>query len=464
MGSDLVKFVVGFLVIGLPVLFLLLWLQERGRYEKLRARFASVLDIEEETAKVSVERDSVLQDLDSLRKDCAEKSDSVLQDLENLRKDYAEKREVYDRLMGEVAIFDEKLAFAEMGVYEPHFDFGDSESFKKKISAVRERQKAMVKNKVAVTCETEWVLEGSKAKGRAMTNRLIRLTLRAFNNECDAAIANTRWNNVNAMEKRILNTASQIDKLNTSNKVVIEEDYLSLKLKELFLNHEYREQIKLERDEQAEARRLEREEKRLLQEAKAAEKEEEKYSKMLAQAQSEIAGKTGQDVKQMQEHIQELKKKLEEAHALSERSRAMAEKTRSGYVYVISNIGSFGEDIVKIGLTRRLDPDDRVRELGDASVPFPFDTHAMIYSDDAPTLESALHSEFHDRRVNVANQRKEFFRVGLDEVENAVKRLQPDASFFKDREAQDYHETIARRRAKAERTSTELDNDLPSSI
>jgi len=106
-----------------------------------------------------------------------------------------------------------------------------------------------------------------------------------------------------------------------------------------------------------------------------------------------------------------LEKLLAEAHAKSERAQAMAEKTKSGFVYVISNIGSFGDDVVKIGLTRRLDPSDRVRELGDASVPFLFDTHAMIYSEEAPALEAALHAEFAEQRINAANMRKEFFRV-----------------------------------------------------
>ena len=124
----------------------------------------------------------------------------------------------------------------------------------------------------------------------------------------------------------------------------------------------------------------------------------------------------------------------------------MAEMTRSGYVYIISNIGSFGDNIFKIGLTRRVNPDDRIRELGDASVPFRYDTHAMLYSDDAPALEKALHEEFSDRRVNAANMRKEFFRVSLEEVEDAVGRIAPDASFFKDREAQEWHETLAMRK------------------
>ena len=142
----------------------------------------------------------------------------------------------------------------------------------------------------------------------------------------------------------------------------------------------------------------------------------------------------------------------------------MAEMTSSGYVYVISNAGSFGEDVVKIGLTRRLDPDDRVRELGDASVPFSFDTHAMIYSDEAPRLEAALHREFADRRINAVNMRKEFFRVTLDEVEEAVGRLAPKAGFFKDREAQEWIETLARRNAALLAMQTISESQLPESI
>ena len=159
-----------------------------------------------------------------------------------------------------------------------------------------------------------------------------------------------------------------------------------------------------------------------------------------------------------------LEEQLAAAHEKTERAQAMAEKTKSGFVYVISNIGSFGEDVVKIGLTRRLDPLDRVKELGDASVPFLFDTHAMIYSEEAPALEAALHSEFDDRRINAANMRKEFFRVSIEEVEEAVQRLAPDAEFFKDTEAQEYRETLAKREELAQREEERRNSLLPQSI
>ena len=141
-------------------------------------------------------------------------------------------------------VYDERLAFAELGLYEPHFDFTDSEEFKAKIVEVRDRQKAMVSAKQAALCPTEWTVDGSKAKGASMINRQMRLTMRAFNNECEAAIANVRWNNVVAMEKRVLAAAASIDKENTSMKLSLNDRFVALKIEELRLTHEYREQLK----------------------------------------------------------------------------------------------------------------------------------------------------------------------------------------------------------------------------
>lgn len=418
----------------LPILLLILWLRARGaknRAEKriseaeataelLKVKYAPITSVEDEVSKL---RDTATE---------------IQKQIEETRSAYSEKRATLKKLEQQVAIYDEKLSFAELGVYEPHFEFYDPDEYKHEIKRIRDRQKAMVSAKTSTLCPTDWQVDGSRAKGQTMINRQTRLTMRAFNNECEAAIANTRWNNVNAMEKRILNAAKQIDKANESMNLRVSEQYVSLKLDELHATHEYRERLKMEKEERAELARAEREEKKLLAEAEAAEREEERYQELLDKARSEAGVDEGR--------IAELEAALAEAHATSERARAMAEMTKSGYVYIISNIGSFGSDVVKIGLTRRLEPDDRVKELGDASVPFGFDTHAMIYSDEAPALEYALHKEFADRRVNASNMRKEFFRVRLEEVEEAMKRLAPSASFFSDREAQEWHETLSRRK------------------
>ena len=403
----------------LSVVLFVLWIRARRVVDGFKEKYSPIMSIEAEVHRLQIS------------------AEKTRKETEELQAQYAEKRAILQRLEQQVAIYDESLAFAELGIYEPHFDFGDSETYKEQIKAVRERQKAMVSAKTATTCPANWHVDGSLSKGKTMINRQTRLTMRAFNKECEAAIANTRWNNALAMEKRIVNAAKQINKANASMHLVISEQYVALKLDELRLTHEYREQLKSEKEKRAEVARAEREEKRLIAEAKRAEREEQKYAELLRKARAEA----GVD----QDRIAKLEAELADAQATSQRARAMAEMTKSGYVYIISNIGSFGEEVVKIGLTRRLNPDDRVRELGDASVPFRFDTHAMIYSEEAPTLEAALHNEFSDRRINATNLRKEFFQVGLDEVEEAVKTLAPDANFFKDREAQEWHETLALR-------------------
>lgn len=429
----------------LPFVLIFLWLRARSSSRRsaqeatgLKERFAPVISLDAEIGRMREEADAA-------RREAAQ-----------VRSTYAEKRKILDQLEQQVAVYDERLAFAELGVYEPHFDFSDSEEYKEAIRRCRDEQKRMISDKSAVSANNNWTVDGSKSKGQTMIKRQTKLTLRAFNTECEAAIANVRWNNVVAMEKRIRTAAQQIDSANTSMKIELTERFISLKLKELRLTHEYREKQKAEKEERAEMARAEREEKKLLAEAEAAEKKEREYQRLLDKARSEV----GAD----QSKIAELEALLAEAHAAAERAQAMATMTKSGYVYIISNVGSFGEDVVKIGLTRRLDPDDRVRELGDASVPFGFDVHAMIYSEEAPALESALHREFAERRINMANFRKEFFRVSLEDVEEAVARLAPDASFFADREAQEWHETMARRNETLAQLRASVETALPAEI
>lgn len=392
------------------------------------------------------------------------KLQEVRSDIETLRESYRVKKLIFDHLSHELALLDERNAFVELGVYEPHFDFGTSEEFKQAIELTRAHQKAMISAKTAVVCNTNWTLDGSLAKGKTMTDRNVRLTLRAFNSECDASIANTRWNNANAMQRRIENARAQIDKHNASNNIVITREYFDLKLREMRLTHEYREKTKAEKLERSELARAAKEEQKLIRDMEEAEREEAKFQQLLDKAKREAAGSAGQKLEEYEKKIEVLREELERVQSKVERAKAMAEITKCGYVYIISNIGSFGPDFIKIGLTRRLDPTDRVRELGDASVPFTFDTHAIIYSDDAPALERALHTEFAESRVNARNMRKEFFRASLDDVEAAVKRLAPQASFFKDIEAQDFHETMAMRNALLSAQNQTMSAPFPDEI
>jgi len=412
----------------------------------LRKRFAPVLDVEREAR--------------SVRKDAEETKRAI----DKLRVDYAEKRKLFDTLVAQAAVYDETIELAELGFYQPHFDFDTPERFKDEIKQVRQRQKEMVRDKAAVTCDAEWSVEGSRSKGKTMTNRAIRLTARAFNNECDAAVSNTRWNNVRRMEERIRKAFDAINKLNESQRVIISSAYLRLKLDELRLTFEHQESRQRQKEEQAEIKRQIREEERLQREVDSAAKEEEKYQRLLDRAREAAAKAVGGELGELEAKIRELEGSLAKAHEVNERAKSMAEQTKSGHIYVISNIGSFGQRIYKIGMTRRLEPLDRVRELGDASVPFLFDVHAMIYTENAPALERTLHDVFDDRRLNLVNRRKEFFETDLEEIKAEVLKLDPNAEFIETAEAREYRESLAIRRERAATAQNTADAVLPASL
>ncbi len=211
--------------------------------------------------------------------------------------------------------------------------------------------------------------------------------------------------------------------------------------------YEYYEKRQLEAEEQRQIREQMREEEVARREIEKAEreaaKEEERFEKALAQARAEAQQATGAKHDKLAAQIAQLEERLAEAQQNKVRAMSRAQMTRSGHVYVISNVGSFGEDVYKIGMTRRLNPMDRVTELGDASVPFRFDVHAVIYSDDAPGLETKLHRAFHHRRVNLVNERKEFFRVALEEIEREVTDNHGVFEFTLAAEAEEFNKSRA---------------------
>lgn len=174
-----------------------------------------------------------------------------------------------------------------------------------------------------------------------------------------------------------------------------------------------------------------------------ANKKQEQAEKMLERKQQQLAIQQSEDkIQKLKEEIEALKFALKEAEEEKQRAMSMAQQTKSGYVYIISNVGSFGEGVYKIGMTRRLDPMERVLELSNASVPFPFDVHAFIYSEDAPALEAYLHRVFDAKKVNMVNFRKEYFRVSLDEIKNALFKNGIEASFVDEPSAFQYRESL----------------------
>ena len=277
-----------------------------------------------------------------------------------------------------------------------------------------------------------------------------KLLLRAFNGECEAAVSDVTWNNITKMEERVRKSFEAINKLGDVEKISITDPYLKLKLDELRVTYEYQQKRYEDREEQRRIREQIREEERTQREIEKAreeaETEEARFQKALEKAREEAAKATGAQLQKLTEQVSSFEAKLDEARRKKERAISRAQLTKSGFVYVISNIGAFGDRVYKIGMTRRLEPMDRVSELGGPSVPFPFDLHAMLYSDNAPELEYALHKAFENRRVNLVNFRREFYRdIEIHEIEAFVKERGLSAQFIAHPEAREYRETIALR-------------------
>lgn len=365
----------------------------------------------------------------------------------SMRKKYTDSRDLYLKLKQELKLYENKLDLAEYGVYEPVYDFEKSEDYRGEQALIRNRQKGMVANEIAAICSVNWTIDGSIAKGKSSTKRLIKLVLRAFNGETDAFIAKVKWNNISQMKERIKNAFNSINKLAEGNAITISEEYLELKLKELYLEYEYQAKKQEEKEKmraiQEELREEEKAKKEFEKAQKDAEKEEVLYQRTLDKIRQDFGFADPETQIKLQQQINRLELELEEARLKKERALSMAQQTKRGHVYIISNIGSFGENVYKIGMTRRLEPIDRVRELGDASVPFQFDVHAMIYSDEARTLEHELHKAFSNKKVNMLNYRREFFRVTLSEIEEKIKELGFEAEFTLLPEAMEYRETLS---------------------
>ena len=239
-----------------------------------------------------------------------------------------------------------------------------------------------------------------------------------FNERCEKIIKRAYQDGLDKCKSKIAVFANHmLYQLSVS----IDNDYLALKIQEAELRYHITRIKEEQRQAEIEERKAQKDYERAL---KDAAKNEEKARLQLEKQQEALANAASEQEKiKLQEKITALETKLQEALAMKERALSMAQQTRIGYVYVISNVRSFGENVYKIGMTRRLEPMDRVRELSDASVPFAFDVHHMIYTDDAPKLEAQLHQKFSEARLNTDNYRKEFFRVPLTEITNTLKEI-----------------------------------------
>ena len=366
----------------------------------------------------------------------------------SLDTELAQKRNELAQLNEEIAIANGNLNLQEFGFFERQYSFSDSTKYKDKLDSLRMQQKSMVKNGNAGRIITPMLLDNSKSKGKAMQNQLIKAALRGFNGEADALLVKISVVNVDNKIKALRKVFEQLNKMYARNLIEITYPYLDLKIEELRLAAEYELQKQEEKELLREQREKEREDKKLQAEIKAKRKQLEKdrdhFKNMVAKVTELLKEAKNDEVDELKRQLAEYQDKLSELDEIEEDIDYREGHATAGYVYVISNIGSFGEDVYKIGVTRRLEPLERIRELSSASVPFQFDVHALIFSEEAFALETELHNQLANYKVNKVNGRKEYFKVSFEEIRNILathKELTVELN--EDAEAFEYRQTKA---------------------
>lgn len=342
----------------------------------------------------------------------------------------------------------DEIMYEDYGLYKPRYDFANSSAYKGKLSEVRSNQKEMIKNGDAGTIFNPMTLDGSEAKGRSMQKKNIKQLVRSFNGECEAAINKVTKSNIEMIEKRITRSFEQLNKLNEPNGVRLTANYLDSKLDEAHIALEYALKKEQEKELLREQRQREKEERQAqreyAQERAKYEKDETHFQQAKDLLQNKINNsKSDVEIESLKRKLADLQDKISDIQAKKVKLSDRAENPTAGYVYIISNIGSFGQNVYKIGVTRRLDPMDRINELSSASVPFKFDVHALIFTDDAYKLETELHEYFDKERVNKVNKRKEFFRLNIDEIKQILsKHKELTFDFHEIPDAPEYRDTL----------------------
>ena len=332
-------------------------------------------------------------------------------------------RELAD-LRKQIIVTEEEILMQSFGLYSPRYEFANSDGYKEKLDYTRFSQKILIKNGLAASGSESFTFNDKASLGKKMVKDMQKLLLRAFNSECDECINHVKYNNFDSAKQRISSSRDAISKLGAMLSVAITPEYFKLKIEELHLAFEYRQKVQAEKEQAKEGRELDREAKKLekeIEEARRAiEKEKKHFGNALAKVTAQLASATGADRDALLAKQAELEAELAKLLAKSKDIDFREANSKAGYVYIISNLGAFGNDVFKIGVTRRLEPLERVDDLGDASVPFEFDVHALIFSENAFALEAALHKAFENSKINMVNQRKEFFRIPLADIKRVV--------------------------------------------
>lgn len=369
-----------------------------------------------------------------------QETESVSERLARLETENDHLRRLVEQSRGELdeAIqLDDQKVLQEVGIYRYHHPLENAAAFLPRLRAVEIRAAALIREDNAIEKSNLFTFDNSLAKGRKMSGDLAKLMLRAYNAESENSIRTLKVGNVHTAKRRLESSRETIARLGAMMQMHISDEYHSLRVEEIELTADWlmmkQEEKENEREERARLREERRVEKELADERALLDKERALLMQTVETLR--LAGTTNADLLQ----------RLAEIDQAIADNDFRAANIRAGYVYVISNRGAFGEGVVKIGLTRRLEPRDRVHELGGASVPFRFDIHTVYFSEDAVTLENELHRHFADRAVNQANTRKEFFFATPAEVRDVLtSKVGNLLEFAEEAEATEFFQSVGR--------------------
>ncbi|MGY3621537.1 DUF4041 domain-containing protein [Bradyrhizobium sp. USDA 10063] len=382
-------------------------------------------------AELEVKRADLASEVDALTKRLASERASIEQERAVLQKQISDARQTIVETR-EIALLQ------EAGIYEYNHPLREVVGYESALKRLHDAIKVAVKSDGgAIQCATNWEVNGSQSEGKKMVREISKLMLRAFNAEVDAIIRALKPYKQESAIDRLRKVEETIRRLGKTMQIQISPSYFQLRTDEIKLTSDYLQK-------QAEEKQVERQERERMREERKAQQEMERERAKLEKERQHyenaldalIAKGDETGANRVREHLNEVAKAMEDVDF-------RAANIRAGYVYVISNIGSFGEKMVKIGMTRRLDPMDRIRELSDASVPFNFDVHALFFSKDAVGIESAMHDRLADVRVNAINHRREFFHVTAEEAKAHLTGLAGELlQFDETAEALEYRQTL----------------------
>ena len=397
-----------------------------------------IQDIEANQSKLATLEETIEKEKSKIEHDIEERIskkstelNQLYSEISKVKKELKNKKEEIENLEPLVTV---------VNIDTKGIDLATSQELKNILSKYKLEEAELVKNNTAV----DVLIYDDK---KFITTQ-IRQILRSFNAECDLAISNVTIKNIDTMRNKILRSYEALNKIYKSDGVQITKTFLENKLQQLITSHSYQEKLEDEREQKKLIQEQLKEEEKVRREI---EREKAKIEKDETQFKNEISKlmkylqKTDNEVEKNLyiDKIKECEEKLSELETVKSDVLNREKNTRAGFVYIISNIGSFGENIFKIGMTRRLEPMDRIKELSSASVPFEFDVHALIFSDDAPTLESILHNTFRDYEVNKVNHRKEFFSIPLEKIEKVVtEHHNATVQWTYDAAAEEYRESL----------------------